>query len=142
MEPSVDLKANFSSASHSFHCSPTQFPSQHLSTLTTAIADSGVSGVYLRSGAPYAGLDKVAPVVSVGTVTGQVHRSSAECKLQVPELRELKAHVLPSFQNSLVGLGPLCDAGHSVLFTKESVQVRNPHGAILLTRWLCKKESI
>lgn len=43
--------------------------------------------------------------------------------------------MLPTFRNSLVSIGPLCDAGYSVLFPRDSVQVRDPVGNVLLTGW-------
>ena len=43
---------------------------------------------------------------------------------------------MPSFANTLVGIGPLCDAGCYVTFSNHDVTIYNPHGRPILTGWI------
>ena len=45
------------------------------------------------------------------------------------------AHIIPGFQNSLLGIGKLFNEDCTVLFTKPSVQVFIPDGNNILTGW-------
>ena len=42
---------------------------------------------------------------------------------------------MPSFANTLVGVGPICDAEYTVVFTKQDVTVLSPKGKTILTGW-------
>ena len=46
-----------------------------------------------------------------------------------------KGNILPAFDNSLVGIGPFCDADYKVLFSKDTVTVFEPTGETILTGW-------
>ena len=43
-----------------------------------------------------------------------------------------KGHIFPAFNNSLVRIGPLCDADFKVLFYKETVNTFDPSGYTIL----------
>ena len=45
---------------------------------------------------------------------------------------------MPSFTNTLVGVGPICDADFTFMFTKYDVTVFAPDGKPILTGW-CEK---
>ena len=49
---------------------------------------------------------------------------------------------MPSFTNTLVGVGPICDADYIVVFTKQYVTVFSPKGKQIITGWRENKLSI
>ena len=46
---------------------------------------------------------------------------------------------MPSLTNMLVGVGPICDADYTVVFTKQYVTVLSQEGETILTGWRVKK---
>ena len=48
-------------------------------------------------------------------------------------------YIMPSFTNTLVGVGPICDAYCTVVFTKKYVTVFSPKGNPILKGWREKK---
>ena len=42
---------------------------------------------------------------------------------------------MPSFTNTLVGVGPICDAACTVVFTKQDVTVLSPEGKVIIIGW-------
>ena len=46
---------------------------------------------------------------------------------------------MPSFTNTLIGVGPICDANFTVVFKKEDVTVLSTEGKTILTGWREKK---
>ena len=50
-----------------------------------------------------------------------------------------KGYIMPSFTNRLVGVGPICDADFTVVFTKKYVTVFSQKGKPILTGWREKK---
>ena len=104
----------------------------------TAIVDAGASGLFFKSGAPVANINKKAPKITVGTASGDPHVSSAECELDRPELRgkvPIKGHVMPSFTHNLMGISQFCDADCMVQYTKKEVTIFNPRGEPLVKGW-------
>ena len=49
---------------------------------------------------------------------------------------------MPSFTNTLVGVGPICDADCTVIFTKQDVTIISPKGKPTLKGWIEKKLTI
>ena len=47
----------------------------------------------------------------------------------------MQGHVMPSFTNSLIWLGPFVDMGYTVVFTATSVLVVHPDGHSILDGW-------
>ena len=99
---------------------------------TSIISDTGASGFYLSKGPPCSTINPQAPKVLVGTATGQTQASSDSCHLNL-DLPVTDAHIMPGFQNFLLGIGKLFDEYCTVLFTKHSVQVFNIDGDTILT---------
>ena len=69
---------------------------------------------------------------------GRAERSIASATLaSVPSLppAAMWGHVMPSFTNSLIGLGPFVDMGHTVVFTATGVLVIHPDGHSILDGW-------
>ena len=114
--------------------------SANLAALASAIADTGASGNFWGKGSEgcVANVDPAAPPISVGTATGESARSVATADHRIPNLPEdfpRSGHVMPNFPHSLVGIGPICDAGYTVEFTSAAVVVRATCGRAVLTGW-------
>ena len=48
-------------------------------------------------------------------------------------------YIVPSFTNTLIGVGPICDADCTFVFKKKDVTVLSPEGKAILTGWREKK---
>ena len=46
---------------------------------------------------------------------------------------------MPSFTNTLIGVGPICDADCTFIFTKKDVTVLSPKSKAIITGWREKK---
>ena len=69
---------------------------------------------------------------------GRAERSIASATLaSVPSLppAAMQGHVMPSFTNSLIGLGPFFNMGCTVVFTATGVSVIHSDGHTLLEGW-------
>ena len=55
---------------------------------------------------------------------------------QIPSEFTTNCHVIPGFQEKLVGVGPMCDANCTVTFTKHAVNIYIPTGTLIMTGWL------
>ena len=47
----------------------------------------------------------------------------------------MSGHVMPSFNHTLIGLGPFADLGCKIIFTKTAVTVFHPDGHLILAGW-------
>ena len=86
----------------------------------------GATHIYISPSTPYVNADPSAPKITVGTANGQLVCSSATSFLPIPEVGHdfpTNKYVIPSFANTLVSIGPLCDAGCCVTFTKHDMTV-------------------
>ena len=108
-----------------------------LPLLDTAIVGSGSRGIYLDKGAPFTNINPSYPTICVGTATGQFQQSSTACTFALPQLPTAasKGHILPVFTHSLVGVGTLCDAKCTIVFTKSSATMFDPQDKAVLTSW-------
>ena len=119
----------------SLSCSPTQqeniLPQHH-----TGIVDSGATHIYIAPSAPYSQPNKKATPITVGTANGKMVKSEATA---TPPILQLAAdfpttgYIMPSFTNTLIGIGPICNAYCKVLFTKKDVVVISLEGKTILT---------
>ena len=94
--------------------------------------------MYLTENAPKVKVREDAPPIKVGTVSGESQRSYSTCELAITNLPEelpVSGHVLPGFQENLVGIGPICDADYSFTFTKDAVSIYSPKGHRVLIGW-------
>ena len=83
-------------------------------------------------------INPVAPTITVGAAAGPPIRSSASCDLaltDVPSDFPRSGHVIKGFHENLVGIGPICDAKYSVLFTEDDVRIISPNGQVVLNGW-------
>ena len=104
----------------------------------SAIVDSGASGTYLIKNDPKVNEREDAPPIQVGTASGESQRYSSTCEMSIPHLPSdfpVSGHVMPGFQENLIGIGPICDADYSVTFTKYTVIICSPKGHTVLTGW-------
>ena len=102
------------------------------------IVDSGATQLHISPSAPHGTPNTSASQISVGTATGNVYRSPGTAKMPIPKLEAdfpTTGYIMPSFTNTLVGVGPICDAECTVLFTNQDVTVLSPGGKPILTGW-------
>ena len=104
----------------------------------TAMVDSGANGFYYSPDAPVDGIDTDAPPIVVGTASGQRQLSSAAANHQIPNLPDefpRGGHVMPPFTHTLIGVGPMCNVGCTVTFTKDAVVVRDEKDKAIIVGW-------
>ena len=92
-------------------------PQQHI-----VIVVSGATHLYIAPAAPHGPPDKNAATIKVDTVNGHVEKSSAKATLPMPELTAdfpTTGYIMPSFTNTLIGVGPICDAKCTFVFNKK-----------------------
>eukprot|EP00804_Cyclotella_cryptica_P030065 CCRYP_016955-RA/>CCRYP_016955-RA protein AED:0.37 eAED:0.35 QI:0/-1/0/1/-1/1/1/0/377 len=77
-----------------------------------------------------------APTSTVTDAAGAHHHSSAHANHLLPTLPACSGKIMPSFKNTLFGVGPLCDNGCRVLFDSAAVTIYNKSDdSILLQGW-------
>ena len=123
---------------------PTQYeknkhilPQQHI-----GIVDSGATHLYIAPTAPHGPLYTSDATIKVGTANGQVETSAAKATLPISQLSEefpMTGYIMPSFTNTLIGVGPICDENYTVVFNKRDVTVLLPEGKPILRGWREKK---
>ena len=128
----------------SLSCSPTNNSyvsnktDKHLPPEKTGIVDSGATHMYIAPNAPYEKMDTTGKQIRVGTENGQVASSTATATLSIPQVNAdfpKKGYIMPNFTNTLIGVGPICDANFTVVFRKEKVTVLSPQGKPILHGW-------
>ena len=119
----------------SLSCSPTNNAyvsnktDKHLPPEQTGLVDSGSTHIYIAPNAPYEKMDTTGKNIRVGTANGQVANSTTMATLPIPQVKEYfltKGYIMPTFTNTLIGVGPICDADCTVVFKKEDVTVLSP----------------
>ena len=108
----------------------------------TGKVDSGATLMYIAPNAPYGQMNITAKKIRVGTENGQVVSSTEMATLPIPQLEAdlpTKGYIMPTFTNTLIGVGPICDANYTVVFRKEDVTVISPQGKSILQGWREKK---
>ena len=104
----------------------------------TGIADTGASHLYIAPQAPHGPINTTAPKIHVGSANGQVVPSSAIATLPIPQqVHDIpcEGHIMPTFTNTLVVIGPIYNAGCTVTFTSKEVTVYSARGLPILTGW-------
>ena len=85
--------------------------------------------MYIAPNAPYGEMATTENQIRVVTSNGQVASSIATATLPIPQLNAYfptKGYIMPTFTNTLIGVGPICDANFTVVFRKEDVTVLSP----------------
>ena len=135
-------------ASLSFSPTQTYIPSQYeekehiLPQQHTGIVDSGATQLYIAPTAPHGPLDTSAATIKLITANGQVETSAAKATLTIPQLSAdfpTTGYTMPSFTNTLIGVGPIYDANYTVVLKKKDVTVLYPEGNPILLGWREKK---
>ena len=100
-------------------CSPTNNAyvsdktNKHLPPEQTGILDLGATHIYKAHNAPYEKMDTTGKHIRVGTANGQVANSTAMATLHIPQVKidfPTMGYIMPAFTNTLIGVGPICDA--------------------------------
>ena len=115
-----------------------KFANRRARRATTGVADTGATSFYFAADAPMTKVNPDAPTIAVGTALGQRHHSSATAQLRIPDLPAdfpRTGHVMPGFQQTLIGIGPICDAGYTVHFSDVDVIVRDKAHRAVLSGW-------
>ena len=97
-----------------------------------------VRQVYNFTNAQVTNINPAAPAIAVGTATGQVQRSTATGQLSLPNIPNnfpSTGHIMPGFNHTLLGVGPICDADCMVTFSRDAVVVRDVTNRAILTVW-------
>ena len=58
--------------------------------------------------------------------------------LAIPQVKAdfpTKGYIMPTFTNTLIGVGPICDADCTVVFKNEDATVLSPKGEPILQGW-------
>ena len=95
----------------------------------TGIVDSGGTYLYIAPNTPYGQLDTIASKIIVVNVNRQVEIPTAKDTLPIPQLAAdfpTTGYIMPTFTNTLIGVGPICDANCTVVFRKEDVTFMSP----------------
>ena len=121
----------------SLSCSPTQhgnnIPLHH-----NGIVDSGATHTYIAPSTLHGHPNTKATLITVGTASGQMVKSTAIDTLPIPQSAAdfpTIGCIVPSFTDTLIGVRPICDADCKVLFTKKDIVVISPEGKTILTGW-------
>ena len=112
-------------------------PQQH-----TGIVDSGATHLYIAPTTLHRPPATSAATIKVGTANGKVETSVEKANLPIPKLAEdfhTTGYIMPSFTNTLIGVGPIYDANCTVIFKKKDVTVLSTGCKKILTGWREKK---
>ena len=104
----------------------------------TGIVDSGATHLYIAPNAPHGPLDTSATRIIVGTANGQVATSAAKAILLIPQSAAdfpTTGYIMPTFTNTWIGIGPICDVNFAVVFKKQDVTVISPECKPILQGW-------
>ena len=123
---------------------PTQYekkenilPQQH-----TRILDLEATHLYIVPTVPHGPLDTSAATIKVRMANGKIETSATKSTLPIPQLAAdfpTTGYIMPSFTNTLIGVGPICDANCNVVFKKKDVTVLLPEVTPILQGWREKK---
>ena len=97
--------------------------------------DSVSTHIYIAPNAPHGPLDTSADTIKVGTANGKVSTCAAKSTLPIPQLAAdfpTMGYIMPYFINTLIGVGPICDAKCTVVCNKKDVTVLLTEGKPIL----------
>eukprot|EP00804_Cyclotella_cryptica_P004192 CCRYP_014550-RA/>CCRYP_014550-RA protein AED:0.42 eAED:0.42 QI:0/-1/0/1/-1/1/1/0/283 len=100
-----------------------------------AIADTGATGHYFLAEAPLTNINTHTPRTTIRTATGQPLYSTGTATLNLPTIPPgtQQGHIVPGLTHNHVGIGTLCDAGCTALFTANTLTVTDPEGTTILS---------
>ena len=91
--------------------------------------DSGATHLYIAPTAPHGPPDTSAATIKVGTANGKVETLAEKATLPIPQLAadfHTRGYIMPYFTNTLIDVGPICDANYTVVFKKKYLTVLYP----------------
>ena len=94
--------------------------------------------MYIAPNTQYGQMDTTANKILLGTVNGQVEISTATATVPIPQLYAdfpTTGYIMPTFTNTLIGVGPICDVNCTVVFMEEDVTVMSPGSNPILQGW-------
>jgi hypothetical protein len=115
---------------------PTPIPKFPTDTQSTVIADTGATGHFLNSNAPYYNKQSAEPGISVMLPDGACIKSTHTAQLIIPQLppAACEAHIFPHLASgSLISIGQLCDHGCTALFFDATTITIRLHNQTILT---------
>ena len=123
---------------------PTQYEKQKhiLPQQHTGIVDLGATHLYTPPTTPHGPPDTSAATIKVGTANGQVETSAAKYTLPISQFAAnfpTMGYIMPSFTNTLIGVGTICDANCTITLKKKDVAVISTEGKKILRGWIEKK---
>ena len=105
---------------------------------STGIADTGATNIYYAPDAPLLKLYPSSPRVHMGMANSHMAFSSAMSGAAIPQLEHnfpTTGYFIPNFKHTLVGIGPISDAGCKVTFSAQDVTLFAPNGRSIITGW-------
>ena len=104
--------------------------------------DSGATHLYIAPNTQHVPMDASASRIKVGTANRKVATSTAKATPPIPQLAAdfpTTGYIMPTFTNTLIGIGTICDANCTVVVKKQDVTVISPEGKPILQGWREKK---
>ena len=132
------------SCSHTQTYMPTQYEKKEniLPQQQTRILDSEATHLYIVPTVPHGPLDTSAATIKVRMANGKIETSATKCTLPIPQLATdfpTTGYIMPSFTNTLIGVGPVYDANCTIVFKKKDLTLLSPEGKPVLIGWREKK---
>ena len=96
--------------------------------------DSGATHIYIAPNASYEKMDTTGKQIRVGTENVQIASSTAMATLPIPQVNAdfpTKGSIMPTFTNTLIGVGPIFDANCTVVFKNKMLQYYHQKGSLL-----------
>ena len=83
-------------------------------------------------------MDPTSPGIRFSTASGQPINSESNFDISIPRLPSTfptTGHVMPGFQENVVGVGLMCDADYPFMFTNHKVTIYSPNWTPIVTGW-------
>jgi hypothetical protein len=89
------------------------------------IADTGATFIFIKEGTPCHNMQPATKPLTVNLPNGRQVKSTQTYEVLIPGLpRPLTGHIVPNLAiASLFGIQPLCNAGCTVIFHQDKVEV-------------------
>ena len=111
-------------------------PPPNITPKDTEISGAGASGMYMTIELPYENHNTNVPPITVGKSTGQAQKSVSSCNIPITQLSFYQGHIMSTITHNIMGIGPLCGKGCSMIYDKSSVTVLRPTREVLLHGWI------
>ena len=108
-------------------------PQQH-----TGILDSGATHLYIAPTASNVPPDTSVATIKVCTANGKFETLAAKAILPISQLASYfpsTGYIMPYFTNTIIGVGPICDANCTVVFKKKDIILLSTEVKTIITGW-------